>query len=105
MSCCRNPAIACILARVADFPAAKPLTPCLMASDESIRPPVRFAYQLPMPSHVANSFFWVLPPAGKNDTTNWPARPSHGGISGSCLIPVTSLTVHEDTLPPRSVGL
>src|ERR1035438_253428 len=104
MSCCTNPAMACIFGRVAVFPATRLLTCFLMASDASILALTRFAYQPPMPSQLENSFFCDVPPDGKNDTIICPARPCHGGISGSFRIPGMSPTVQYRALPFLSSG-
>src|SRR6266403_2249601 len=102
MSCCTNRAMACIFCSCVVFPAVKPVTCCLIASDASICPLTRFPYQLPISAQFANSFFRDMPPAGKNDTIIWPATPFTGGISGSCRSPLTSLTTHCDAFPPPS---
>src|SRR5713101_3449497 len=104
MSCCTNPAIACIFCSGVVLPATSLLTSCLIGSDASICPLYRLPSQLPILPQFANSFFRDVPPAGKNDTINCPATPLHGGISGSYRIPFTSLITHCDTLPPPSVG-
>src|SRR5208282_378930 len=104
MSCCINPAIACIFDSRAVFPAVRLRVSCFIGSDACICPLIRFSYQLPMPSQLANSFFRDVPPDGKNDTIIWPAKPSHGGMFGSGLIPFTSLTVHCSRLPLPSSG-
>src|ERR1700722_1031657 len=96
--------MACIFARVVAFPVIKVFTSCLIGSDASIRLLTRLAYQLPMPSQLTNSFFSEVPPEGKNETIIWPAKPSHGGMSRSGLIPLTSLTAHCNTLPLPSAG-
>src|SRR5580658_929367 len=104
MSRCTNSAMASIFCNCAVFPAAKVLTSCFIGSDAPVCPLYRFPSQLPMLCQLAKSFFRDVPPAGKNDTIIWPATPLHGGMSGSCLIPFTSLTTHCDRLPLPSVG-
>src|SRR6266478_3553968 len=61
MSCCTNLAMACIFCSCVVFPAVKPVTCCLIASDASICPLTRFPYQLPISAQFANSFFLEIP--------------------------------------------
>ena len=96
--------MACIFARVVVFPSVKAFTFSLMGWEASIRVLTRFPYQFPMSSQLANSFLFDVPPDGKNDTIICPATPFKGGMSGSGLIPLTSLTAHCNTLPPFSSG-
>src|SRR5438552_10722735 len=104
MSCCTKFASACIFCRGVFFAAVRVATSSLICVEGAMRSLTSVAYHLPMSSHAANPL-GTRPPAGKKVTTIWLRTPIRGGMPGSCLTLLTSLTVHLQRLFPDSTDL
>src|SRR6266850_1670757 len=95
MSRCTKSAMVDIFARTVGFEVANSTTFCWIWGEAPMRPLAKFQYQVPISRQLLKPFLSEKPPGGKKDTIIWPRTPATGGISGSGLIPLTSLTFHS----------